>query len=243
MIIKSGEKPGIGKYTCLKCGAKQELRIKSEELKTCKLCGNSNFEGKVTFARSTHGINQKFDECITILEVSIFLLDVLKIKAFKNVLALQLRLLLCDWFNGKNISLLPIVFEDFKFHPIKDEYINFDDNKENRFVPASFLFDYNADKIGIKNWLEQHILYSDKEKDPITIKDIIRYSANKHGGAHLDLELASNELFSVIMAENYLIKIGKYILDQLDYDYEKDTSEKLFKPFFTLMKNGNVTEK
>jgi hypothetical protein len=114
-------------------------------------------------------------------------------------------------------------------------YVN-EVQREDKFLPSTYLFDYEEEPIKLEEWLNQEILFSNREKDPITIRDLIKNSANKHGGAHLDLQLKSKELFSISLSNTCLVQISKYLLKRLNYNYEEDVSEKLFKSLFKMMK-------
>jgi len=46
-IFKTGDKPGIGKYRCIKCGHVHFIQTNYEELPQCPKCPDTNWE-KVT---------------------------------------------------------------------------------------------------------------------------------------------------------------------------------------------------
>lgn len=234
MIFKVGDNPGIGRYKCTACGRYNRISKKDELLKPCYSCGNNEFTGRLDFKLSSVGLQRKLDEILTVLEISIFLYDVLKIEAFQNVIAVQLRLLLCDNFDGKDISVLPLIHSDFKLHPVRKEFIAVE-STETKFISSSNLFDDTQNPISIAKWLEQEILIDKKQERPIQIFHLIKYSANKNGGAHLETSHESFALSTIIFAGNYLVIIGKYLLSSLGYDYEKDIQNKLFKNIFELM--------
>jgi|GEM_PF-1789962 len=240
MIIKAEQVTGKGKFTCTKCGSKVIISSNDEILNRCKSCSNDEFEGDVTFERSELNLKNKFEEVILILETSVFLYEAVGISAFINVVASQLRLLLCDTFKGEDISLLPKVFNSVKFHPCKNEYVQVgSDNPDNKMIISGNLFDYQAQTIDLNSWLEQEIIFCSDEKSPIKIKEIIKYAANKHGGAHIDEELMGRELFTITLSDSYLVEIGKYIIKWLDRDILWEVHDKFVKEFFVWYhKNG-----
>lgn len=60
----------------------------------------------LVFTRSRKGIKDKYDEAMKLLEYSIILVKLFEIKEFNNVIAAQLRLLLCDITKDGDNSLI-----------------------------------------------------------------------------------------------------------------------------------------
>jgi len=201
-------------------------------LEKCQ-CGNDSFEFKLVFSRSEQGIKEKFDESIKILELSTFIAETLNQEEFLNVIAVQLRIILCDQFKGKDISLLPQVYPYMKFHPVSQVYLE-SHNPNDKIIISTNLFDETANKISLEEWLKQEILVLEHENTPITIYDIIKFSANKHGGAHLDTELLSHELFAIALSKDYLLEISKYIIKSTGFDYAADTFNFMLKKCYDL---------
>lgn len=232
MIFKVGQETGRGKFVCTRCGGKIILSSDSDTLKVCSICSNDEYEGDIVFDR--FDLHDKFDEVIQLLESSIFLYEAVEIEPFLNVIASQLRLLLCDTHQGQDISILPKVVDVVEFHPCKSNYLKVkSDNPDNKMILARDMFDYEAEPIELKIWLNQEILFNSDEKSPITVREIIKYYANKNGGAHIDEELRGRELFTIYLSESYLLEIGKYIIKWLNRDIVKDVRNKLVTPFTT----------
>ncbi len=164
------------------------------------------------------------------------------------VIASQLRLLLCDSYRGKDISLLTRVFEQVKLHPIwggiteeQDEEWKrkFGHSLSNGLVfqmPAmvrfngkggskvEVLFDEKRVPIDLNEWLDQ-MLFS-KE---ITIGRLIKSVANKiavHSDEDYDKTLTwtkSVKLGDEDLHIKFIVAIGEYILRILRQQISRQT--------------------
>jgi hypothetical protein len=224
LICKAGKKWGMNKYVCCKCGKIQFLNTNEDILQVCS-CGNEEFISTAKFNRSEIGNKQKLDEVIRILEISIFLCEVLKINSFYNVIAVQLRILLCE----SNNNILNSKLKKPMLHPHTGEkLIGLNDYE---LILETNLFDRSKDKIELEEWLCQEICWS-KHWKPITIRDVIKAWANKNGGAHIDSKIPEREIFIILtIGEGYLLTIAKYLLEILECDLEMDVVKYFIKPF------------
>jgi len=172
---------------------------------------------------------------INILEANIRLFDDGNISSYR-VVAVQLRLLLCD---GKN-SLIPRVFSSVKLHPIWGSITKEQDEEWKKKFGHSFkdglvfqmpamvsfdgkggsriqkLFDESREPIGMEEWLDQDLF-----NERITIRQLIKSVANKES-AHSDRDYDDTLRFtkSVKLVDQdihikFIVAIGAYILKLL----------------------------
>jgi len=183
---------------------------------------------KEQYRRSDISHYDKFKQCIEMLEVSLFLVHRLEIDSFINVIATQLRILLCDSNHRKNNSLLPKVVENpllLRFGDIANPYKFL--NGERRTVHD--LFDDNSKPIELNEWVNQIIIQYDS-KTYYSVKDLIKIFAEKDGGAHVDSNLNWSEIITTDVGINYLILISLYILNCINADFDKDIKELILDP-------------
>jgi hypothetical protein len=152
MKCKAGKNWGKNTYKCCRCGAITILNTNEEILQSCS-CGHDEFDATIKFKRSQMGFKGKLDELIRILEVSIFLCEGLKIEAFYNVIAVQLRILLCD-----SNRVISSVTQDPMFHPHTG--IVFEGPDDFKSVLSENLFDKTKATISLDDWLNQDIVWS-----------------------------------------------------------------------------------
>lgn len=137
-------------------------------------------------------------DSLSILNESLQLIDRGEI-AFHRVLALQLRLLLCDTTreHGRinNVSLIPRLDPKIEL-PI--------------LGPSGFS---KSKKLALKQWLDQNI---DKSEKSMTIRELIRRVCDLEGGAHVDMKLR----FKISPTQiNLLEKISRMLVRELVNDY------------------------
>jgi len=177
---------------------------------------------------------------INILEDNVRLFHNGRISAYR-VIAMQLRLLLCDRY-----PLIPRVFQTVRLHPLLG-YITKEENDEwkRKFghsmkeglvfqMPAmvhfngkggsriEVLFDERKQPIELEEWLDQDLFNQD-----ITIRELIKSVANKEG-AHSDPNYNEALKFtkSVKLVDediyiNFIVATGEYILRRLNKQYIK----------------------
>ncbi len=120
---------------------------------------------------------------------------------FYRVIALQLRILLCDTTFRHNkledISLVPRVFGNIN--------LRLPDNN-GQFSPRSNSFP-------LDEWLDHPI--QNQLKPAISIRQLIRRVCDQDGGAHIDLKTKA-ELHDIINYQTWINKLGKYIVNELD---------------------------
>ncbi|MFC9598103.1 hypothetical protein ACFTQL_09325 [Peribacillus butanolivorans] len=192
-------------------------------------------EKPLVFNRSNAGTYRKFDEAIKILEYSVMLVELFKLKEFNNVIAGQLRLILCDTSiktikGGEKVvidnSLLPKINLNPKLYPVRD----FVELREgNAFIPGELLFDYTKPMIDLKTWRDQ-VIYKISLGDnlhEITIFDFIKESANKSGGAHLDSSLPEKSFIVDVHSEQVLRYIAKGLFRSIGRDFKAHSLENL----------------
>ncbi|WP_053220178.1 hypothetical protein [Virgibacillus senegalensis] len=187
------------------------------------------------FNRSNRGTKTKYDEAMKILEYSVMMVQFFEIKEFNNVIAGQLRLILCDTSvkrkkgKGKVItdnSLIKKINPKPKLYPVK-EFVVFNE-KGDAFIPDG-LFDFEKPMIDLKEWLEQVILkitISDKYQE-LTIFDFIKESANKSGGAHVDASLPEKSFIVDVHSERVLCDIAKGLFRATGRDFNQKSLENL----------------
>jgi hypothetical protein len=223
MKISAGKNSGKGEYVCSKCGKTQILTNNEEILQKCK-CGETLFDYKMKIARSENGLSRKLSEAITIIEVSIFLLNTLSLEEFLAVIAIQLRILL---FDGNN-SLLPKVINQPIFYPCKDEFLSL---RGAEIIMENNLFDTQKERISIDDWGNQIIYRDNKNSINLSIKNIIRSWADTNGGAHVDNTLDEDELYAISFFRNHLLVISDFLITVLGFDLSEDLKNKVVLPF------------
>jgi len=118
---------------------------------------------------------------------------------FYRVIALQLRLLLCDSTRRHNqtvdISLVPQIAPELKFHPLN----------------SLGEFDLNLPPISLEDWLAQPLPI--KSNSPVIIRTLIRQVCDQDGGAHVDQRA---EMLFVPEATRWIVRIGRYVLERLE---------------------------
>lgn len=182
------------------------------------------------FRRSNSGKKRKYDESLTILEYSVMMVEFFEIKEFNNVIAGQLRLMLCDTSKkGKKIinnSLIKKINPNPKLYPIKD-FVTFND-KGDSFIPDG-LFDYDKPKVDLDLWLKQVILKITLENkvQEITIFECIKESANKSGGAHVDVTLPEKSFIIDVHFERVLKDLAKCLFMSVGRDLEQQSFNNL----------------
>ncbi len=196
-----------GSYICMECGCLQELSEKSV-LKPCGDCGGEHFRASVFISLSKEQIKEKFDESVYLLAVSSYLYEKCGLAPFLNVIAINLRMLICD---GEN-SLLPKVIENPRFNR---SFEKFEDN----VLRPEKLLENPIMPLPLDEFLEQVVIKRPGSK-PITVKKMIRASANKCGGAHLDSEMEEDFYISAGVSKYYFVNIAKYIVNMSGKSYD-----------------------
>ncbi|KYC96084.1 hypothetical protein B4102_3557 [Heyndrickxia sporothermodurans] len=180
----------------------------------------------LVFNRSNRGKKIKYDEAMTIIEYSVMMVEFFEIKEFNNVIAGQLRLILCDtsWSRKENRvidnSLIKKINPNPKLYPVKD-FVEFND-KGDAFIPDG-LFDYDKPMIDLDLWLKQVILkitLVDKIQE-ITIFEFIKESANKGGGAHVDSSLPEKSFIVDVHSERVLRYLARGLFRSVGRDFEQ----------------------
>lgn len=178
------------------------------------------------YTRSREGIHNKFLESLKIIEYSIMMVEFFEIKEFNSVIATQLRILLNDTLWKKDNSLLKKVNNNPKLYPVKSEFTPLDIDNETGFIFGD-LFDYSREMIPLEQWLDQ-IIYKIEIQGilhKISIKDFIKLTANKSGGAHVDTSLVEKALIVDLHAETVLCRIAKGVLKSLGRDFEQNNPQ------------------
>lgn len=227
MKCKAGKNWGKNTYKCCKCGADTVLNSNEENLQMCS-CGNDEFDAPIKFERSQTGFKEKLDEIIKILEVSIFLCEGLKIEAFYNVIAVQLRILLCD-----NNLVLKSVLQSPMFHPHSGKL--FEGTDDFKSILSENLFDKTKVTISLDDWLNQEIVWS-RHWNSMNIREVINAWANKNGGAHVDPAIPEKAMFAIaVSGRDYLLAIARYVIELLGYNLNNDLTKSIFKPYGHLL--------
>lgn len=233
MKVYAGKKPGKGKYICSRC--KNEILITDNEtvLTNCPECGAKKFFIKLNFELSPQGLKERLEESIGLLEMSCFMFDALAIKSFALVIAIQLRVLLCDTWNGEDISLLPKLMTELKLSPVTNDYLYPEPNSKNdKLINPSNLFNKSGEPINLEQWLNQEVIFGNWGR-PVTLRNLIKFYANKHGGAHVVDSLTESEMVSVMMADQYLLNIAYYLISFLGFNFAEDVKAKIIDKIHT----------
>jgi hypothetical protein len=187
-----------------------------------------NVSKDLIFNRSARGNYRKFEEALKILEYSIIMVEFFGLKEFNNVVAIQLRIILCDTFFDRkqktviDNSLIRKINSEPKLFPISENYIELDE-KGSLFIPGE-LFDYSKPMIELETWLEQ-VIYKislGQKLHELSIKDFIKLFANKGGGAHVDSSLPEKAFIVDIHAERVLCDIARGLFRAIGRNYKEN---------------------
>lgn len=206
-----------GFYICMECGALIELEEKSI-LPPCRDCGGEHFRASVFVNLSREQLEEKFNEAIRLLAVSSYLYETCRMEEFLNVIAINLRLLLCDG----DQSLLPRMIPNPRFRKAGEEF-------DGNVLPPEKLLENPITPVDLEGFLNQVVIRRPGGK-PITVKKMIRASANKSGGAHVDTEMEEDFFISAGVSKYYFVTIAKYIIGMSPLSYDgiiKEFREKL----------------
>lgn len=185
-------------------------------------------KNRLVFTRSNAAAKRKFDEAITILEYSVMLVEFFGLQEFNNIIAGQLRLILCETKNTRikrekvtiDQSLIKKINPNPKLYPIKDS-----NQMSNEHITEE-LFDYTQQRIELKLWRNQIIYKIDIEGKTQEIKviDFIKETANKIGGAHAESSFPNKSIISDGHTKIMLIGIAKGLFKSIGRDYKKHAS-------------------
>jgi hypothetical protein len=188
----------------------------------------------LVFNRSNIGTKAKYDEAMKILEYSVMMVEFFGIKEFNNVIAGQLRLILCDTSikrRGKETiifdnSLIKKTNPNPKLYPVK-EFVEF--NKKGDTIILDGLFDFDKPMIDIDKWLRQVILKITlvNKVQELTIFEFIKESANKSGGAHVDTSLPEKSFIVDVHSERVLCDLAKGIFRSTGRNFKQKSLENL----------------
>ena len=200
-----------GTYICKDCGAEQIVEEKGM-LMPCLECGNEEYRATIIMELTKEELKEKFYECIKLLASSCYLFEKKKIAEFSNVMAINLRILLCD---GEN-SLLPKIVENPMFHRGRFSY-------EDNVIHPDSLFSME-EKLDLQSFLNQVVIKREGSR-PVTVGKIIRAAANKSGGAHIDSELSEDFYLASSVSKYYFIVMAKYVIKVAGFDYDAIVKE------------------
>lgn len=200
-----------GSYVCTECGCMQELEKKTL-LSACPDCGGEKFRASVFVTLTKEQIEEKFRESVRLLAEALYLYEECGLSEFLNVISINLRLLICDG----EYSLLPKVIENPKFNRAYEKY-------ENNVLLPEKLLENPIMPLPLDEFLEQIVIRRPGGR-PITVKKMIRASANKCGGAHVDTEMEEDFFISSGVSKYYFSRIAKYIINMSGMDYDEIVS-------------------
>ncbi|WHY98346.1 hypothetical protein [Peribacillus simplex] len=188
-------------------------------------------KNRLVFTRSNAAAKRKFDEAITILEYSVMLVELFELEEFNNIIAGQLRLILCETKNTRikrekvtiDQSLIKKINPNPKLYPIKDSI-----QMSNVHITED-LFDYTKQRIELRLWRNQIIYKTDIEGkiQEIKIIDFIKETANKIGGTQADSSFPYKSIISDGHTKIILIGIAKGLFKSIGRDYKKHASMNL----------------
>ncbi|MFS0765890.1 hypothetical protein [Peribacillus phoenicis] len=187
-------------------------------------------KNQLVFTRSNAAAKRKFDEAITILEYSVMLVELFGLEEFNNIIAGQLRLILCETKNTRikrekvtiDQSLIKKINPNPRLFPIKDSI-------QMSNVITEDIFDYTKQRIELKLWRNQIIYKTDIEGkiQEIKIIDFIKETANKIGGAQAESSFPNKSIISDGHTKIMLIGIAKGLFKSIGRDYKKHASMNL----------------
>lgn len=168
------------------------------------------------FERSEIGIDEKIKESLVVIKYSIVLIERVNVEEFSNVIATQLRLLVLD----KSNSLLPKNKKEYLFPKVRK--LEDMGMKGNLMAPVEMFEDEY--EITMDQWLNQVIRVAlvNGIKDVIRISDIIKYRANKSGGAHVDSKLKTKHFNIECSPPREIVSIAKCLLKVIGSEYNED---------------------
>jgi hypothetical protein len=120
-------------------------------------------------------------------------------------------------------SLLRKINFEPKLFPAKNTFIELD-SPDNAVIDPQNLFDYSKQTIELDPWLNQ-VIYKMKlgeQRQELTIKDFIKLSANKGGGAHVDSALNEKAFLVDVHSDRFLAPIAKGLFRSLGRDFEEN---------------------
>lgn len=196
-----------GSYICLNCGEEQNIYEKGI-LSVCPFCGYDEFKSTILIELTDDEIKEKFNECINLIAISSYLFERYNLTEFLNVMAINLRILLCD---GEG-SLLPKIIPDLKFKK------GIFDSTTNLIFPENLFASQTM--LSLSEFLSQ-VVVKRPEKKSVTIGKMIKSVANKCGGAHVDSELFEDFYLSSSVSKYYFVEISKYIVTISGFDYNE----------------------
>jgi hypothetical protein len=145
-------------------------------------------------------------DSIEILRKSLYLVEEGN-APFYRVIAVQLRLLLCDSTrrHGKieDISLLPRWLPGIKLQKL-------DENGQHLSDPVG---------LTIHEWLNQKLAFDSVHKQ--TIRQLIRQVCDQDGGAHYDPKIQSR-LAQNANSRNFIIRLGRNLVHEVDSHIAKE---------------------
>lgn len=182
----------------------------------------------MVFNRTNNGHLIKFQECLKLLEYSMLMVRFFHVREFNNVIAVQLRMLLNDKSSGKENSLYRKINPDPKLFPVSNKLYMSEDGIH-AFFPLGEMFDYSGPMIDLDAWLNQTVfkMQFSGEMQEVAIKDVIRFYANKSGGAHVDSTLAAKPFLIDVQGEFMLSDIAEGFLRSLGRDWQDASVEHL----------------
>ena len=130
---------------CKNCGFEQVV-LEKGILTACTECGGEEYKATIIMELTEEELKAKFLECIKLLATSCYLFEKKKISEFSNVMAINLRILLCD---GEN-ALLPKIVENPMFHRGRFSY-------EDNVIHPDSLFSME-EKLDLLSFLNQVVI-------------------------------------------------------------------------------------
>lgn len=197
-----------GSYVCTECGCMQEIEKKSL-LPACPDCGGEKFRASVFVTLTKEQLEEKFKESVRLLAEALYLYEECGLTEFMNVISINLRMLICDG----EYSLLPKIIENPKFNRAYEKF-------ENNVLLPDKILENPIMPLPLDEFLEQIVIRRPGGR-PITIKKMIRASANKCGGAHVDTEMEEDFFISSGISKYYFSRIAKYIINMSGMDYDE----------------------
>lgn len=209
--VFAGNEVPKGTYVCLCCG-KEQIVTERSVLAFCPECDFPEFKATIVMELSREDLRKKLYECVKLLSIGCYLFEKKRLDEFLNVMAVNLKMLLCD---GES-SLLPLLKPEVTFN--RGRY-----SADDTVIHPDDLLYYD-DKLSLDEFLSQ-VVVRREGSNPVTLSKIIRSVAVKSGGLHIDTELSEDYYLAASVSKYYFIVLAKYLVKLAGFDYDKIVSE------------------
>lgn len=210
-IIYAGCETPKGNYVCLSCG-KEQVICEKGILQPCPECECPEFRATIIMELSADDLRKKLYESVKLMAIGCYLFEKKGMEEFLNVIAVNLKMLICDGESSLLIKFKPdITFKRGKLS-FDGKVIHPDD---------LFIFD---DGLTLDEFLAQEVVKRENGSS-ITLSKIIRAVANKSGGLRVDSELSEDYFLAASVSKYYFTVIARYVIKLAGYNYDNIVNE------------------